>query len=72
MKQIQSTSFEDVKSFLSDKSNYNFLREMSFSRHFNHLYSLLCNWNFPQDFKFTQKLYHFFNKKVRLCKLIIR
>ena len=61
MKQIQSTSFEDVKSFLSDKSNYNFLREMSFSRHFNHLYSLLCNWNFPQDFKFTQKLYHFFS-----------
>lgn len=61
MKQIQSTSFEDVKSFLSDKSNYNFLREMSFSRRFNHLYSLLCNWNFPQDFKFTQKLYHFFN-----------
>lgn len=66
MKQVHNASFDDAKLFLSDKSNYNFLRELSFSRHFNQLYSILCSLDFPEDFKFTQKLYHFFNNDCNL------
>ena len=45
--------------------------EKYFSKHFLEFYIELKTFNFPQSFKFSQKLYHFFNNdpelKLGLC-----
>ena len=57
--------------FLCKKKGNVYCIEKYFSLHFLDFYSELNQWEFPKDFKFSQKLYHFFNNdpdlKLGLC-----
>lgn len=46
--------------------------ENNFKKSFNDIYNDLITWSFPDYFKFSQKLYHYFNddKKLKLGKCI--
>lgn len=53
-----------------DKSGY-LKKEKGFKKNFPELYAELITWNFPEEFTFIQKLYHYFNNdpdfKLGLC-----
>ena len=61
---------EEVLSILKTHPNGN-IEESNFKKKFIELYQELSTWNFPTDFKFTQKLFHYFNNdpelKLGLC-----
>ena len=61
---------EEVLSILKTHPNGN-IEEFNFKKKFIELYQELSTWNFPTDFKFTQKLFHYFNDdpelKLGLC-----
>ena len=61
---------EEVLSIIKTKPNGN-IEEFNFKKKFPELYQELSTWNFPSDFKFTQKLFHYFNDdpelKLGLC-----
>ena len=61
---------EEVLSIIKTKPNGN-IEEFNFKKKFPELYQELSTWNFPSDFKFIQKLYHYFNDdpelKLGLC-----
>ena len=51
---------EEVLSILKTHPNCN-IEEPQFKKKFLEHYQILSTWNFPSDFKFTQKLFHYFN-----------
>ena len=61
---------EEVLSILKTHPNGN-IEEPQFKKKFPKYYQILSTWNFPSDFKFTQKLFHYFNDdpelKLGLC-----
>ena len=61
---------EEVLSIIKTKPNGN-IEEFNFKKKFLELYQELSTWDFPSDFKFTQKLFHYFNNdpelKLGLC-----
>ena len=61
---------EEVLSILKTHPNGN-IEEPQFKKKFPEHYQILSTWNFPSDFKFTQKLFHYFNDdpelKLGLC-----
>lgn len=61
---------EEVLSILKTHPNGN-IEESNFKKKFPEHYQILSTWNFPTDFKFTQKLFHYFNNdpelKLGLC-----
>ena len=61
---------EEVLSILKTHPNGN-IEEPQFKKKFLEHYQILSTWNFPSDFKFTQKLFHYFNNdpelKLGLC-----
>ena len=52
-----------IKALYTDRNNG---REILFKKRFPYHYSVICSWNFPADFKFTQKVYHYINNDVDL------
>ena len=54
----------------SNKSGY-YSKESGFKKTFPEFYIDLMGWSFPDNFTFTQKLYHYFNDdpelKLGLC-----
>lgn len=66
---------EEVFQFLcsaNDKSGY-LKKEKGFKKNFPELYAELITWNFPEEFIFQQKLYHYFRNdsdfKLGLCPI---
>ena len=61
---------EEVLSILKTHPNGN-IEEPQFKKKFPEHYQILSAWEFPSDFKFTQKLFHYFNDdsdlKLGLC-----
>ena len=61
---------EDVLSILLTHPNGN-VEEHCFKKKFPEIYSEVLLWSFPDDFKFSQKLYHYFNEdpdlKLGIC-----
>ena len=61
---------EDVLSILKTHPNGN-IEEPQFKKKFPEHYQILSIWDFPSNFKFTQKLFHYFNDdpelKLGLC-----
>ena len=61
---------EEVLSILKIHPNGN-IEEPQFKKKFPEHYQILSTWEFPSDFKFTQKLFHYFNDdpelKLGLC-----
>ena len=61
---------EEVLSILKTHPNGN-IEEPQFKKKFPEHYQILSTWDFPSDFKFTQKLFHYFNNdpelKLGLC-----
>ena len=61
---------DNVLFILKTKPNGN-IEEINFKRKFPEIYRDLSSWVFPNDFKFVQKLYHYFNNdkllKLGLC-----
>ena len=61
---------EEVLSILKAHPNGN-IEEYNFKKKFPELYQEFLSWSFPDDFKFTQKLFHYFNNdpelKLGLC-----
>ena len=61
---------EEVLSILKIHHNGN-IEEPQFKKKFPEHYQILSTWEFPSDFKFTQKLFHYFNDdpelKLGLC-----
>lgn len=61
---------EEVLSILKTHPNEN-TKESQFKKKFPEHYQILSTWIFPSDFKFTQKLFHYFNDdpelKLGLC-----
>ena len=61
---------EEVLSILKTHPNGN-IEEPQFKKKFPEHYQILSTWNFPPEFKFTQKLFHYFNEdpelKLGLC-----
>ena len=61
---------EEVLSILKTHPNGN-IEESNFKKKFPELYQEFLSWSFPDDFKFTQKLFHYFNDdpelKLGLC-----
>ena len=53
-------SKQEVLSIIISQPKY-YLQEKIFSKKFPKLYQEIQSINFPEDFKWTQKLYHFFN-----------
>lgn len=53
------------------KENPTYCRESYFSSKFPSFYADVLSWSFPADFKFSQKLYHYFrddfNLQIGLC-----
>ena len=47
-----------IESLYEDKNNG---RELLFKKRFPYHYQIICSWNFPSEFKFTQKIYHYIN-----------
>ena len=52
---------EDVFNFLMEHSKP-YCKEKNFKKNFFEFYQDLLKWSFPEDFKFSQKLYHYFNE----------
>ena len=61
---------EEALSIIKTKPNGN-IEEFNFKKKFPELYQELSTWNFPSDFKFSQKLWHFLQNdmefKLGLC-----
>ena len=52
---------EDVFKFLMEHSKH-YYKEKNFKKNFFEFYQDLLKWSFPEDFKFSQKLYHYFHE----------
>ena len=56
--------------FANDKSGY-LKKENGFKKNFPELYAELITWNFPKEFTFQQKIYHYLkndsNFELGLC-----
>ena len=51
---------EELYAILIDNPKGN-IQERFFKKKFPDIYQDVISWKFPSDFKFTQKLYHYFN-----------
>ena len=63
---------DDVLKLVISKPNV-FCIEKQFRKNFTNIYNDVLKWDFPNDFKFSQKLYHYFNNDSKLklgkCKM---
>lgn len=50
---------KNIITFINNNSNNR--KENVFKVHFPEIYNEICSWKFPDNFKFSQKLYHFIN-----------
>jgi hypothetical protein len=64
---------EVLKSFLLSNQNTGYCREKWFKKHYVELYNDFLTWNFPDDFRFPQKLFHYLNddKELKLGHCIV-
>lgn len=71
MKKQNLTNKTKLFEILKNKPCY--IREREFKKHFQKEYLDILTWNFPEHFKFKQKLYHYINDdknlKLGLCKI---
>ena len=69
-KEILNMSKEDILDLLNNHPN-GYIEEYKFKKIFPKHYNEIMKWKFPYDFKWTQKLFHYFNNdpelKLGLC-----
>lgn len=58
MNNFTSIQKETILNLINSKEEHQF-NAQCLKKHYNELFNDLLTWSFPNDFKFSQKLYHY-------------